>query len=110
MEEIIAERVKEAVEAQIVPLCAALDRIIANLGALNRRADEMNAELQRGYEEGMDLDASLRLAVRALRQAAQPGETGSRLEVAVLERDRARRSFRRLSEEDVASRTAEPGP
>jgi hypothetical protein len=45
MEEIIAERVKEAVEAQIVPLCAALDRIIANLGALNRRADEMNAEL-----------------------------------------------------------------
>jgi len=78
--------------------------------AMGGQSDEMNAELQRGYEEGMDLDASLRLAVRALRQAAQPGETGSRLEVAVLERDRARRSFRRLSQDDVASRTAEPAP
>ena len=78
--------------------------------AMGGQSDELNAELQRGYEEGMDLDASLRLAVRALRQAAQPGETGSRLEVAVLERDRARRSFRRLSQDDVASRTAEPAP
>jgi 20S proteasome alpha/beta subunit len=58
----------------------------------------------------MDLDAALRLAVQALRQAEPPGETGARREVAVLERDRARRSFRRLSEEDFASRTAEPGP
>jgi len=78
--------------------------------AMGGQSDEMNADLQRGYEEGMDLDASLRLAVRALRQAAQPGETGSRLEVAVLERDRARRSFRRLSQDDLASRTAEPAP
>jgi len=78
--------------------------------AMGGQSDEMNAELQRGYEEGMDLDASLRLAVRALRQAAPPGEAGSRLEVAVLERDRARRSFRRLSQDDVASRTAEPAP
>ena len=78
--------------------------------AMGGQADDMNAELQRGYQEGMDLDTSLGLAVRALRQAAQPGETGSRLEVAVLERDRARRSFRRLSQDDVASRTAEPAP
>jgi proteasome alpha subunit len=78
--------------------------------AMGGQSDEMNADLQRGYEEGMDLDASLRLAVRALRQAAPPGESGSRLEVAVLERDRARRSFRRLSQDDVASRTAEPTP
>jgi proteasome alpha subunit len=76
--------------------------------AMGGQSDEMNAELERGYQDGMDLDASLRLAVRALRQAAQPGESGSRLEVAVLERDRARRSFRRLSQDDVASRTAEP--
>jgi proteasome alpha subunit len=78
--------------------------------AMGGLSDEMNADLQRGYEEGMDLDASLRLAVRALRQAAAPGETGSRLEVAVLERDRARRSFRRLPQDDVASRAAEPAP
>jgi proteasome alpha subunit len=75
--------------------------------AMGGQSDEMNAELERGYQDGMDLDASLRLAVRAL-QAAQPGESGSRLEVAVLERDRARRSFRRLSQDDVVSRTAEP--
>jgi proteasome alpha subunit len=75
--------------------------------AMGGQSDEMNAELERGYQGGMDLDASLRLAVRAL-QAAQPGESGSRLEVAVLERDRARRSFRRLSQDDVVSRTAEP--
>jgi proteasome alpha subunit len=74
------------------------------------QSEELNAELQRGYEEGMDLDTALRLAVRALRQAEPPGETGSRREVAVLERDRARRSFRRLSQDDVASRTAEPAP
>jgi proteasome alpha subunit len=78
--------------------------------AMGGQSDELNAELQRGYEEGMDLDAALRLAVRALHQAAPPGETGSRLEVAVVERDRARRSFRRLTQEDVASRTAEPAP
>jgi proteasome alpha subunit len=75
--------------------------------AMGGQSDEMNTELERGYQDGMDLDASLRLAVRAL-QAAQPGESGSRLEVAVLERDRARRSFRRLSQDDVVSRTAEP--
>jgi 20S proteasome alpha/beta subunit len=58
----------------------------------------------------MSLDDALRLAVRALRQAAPEDEAGSRREVAVLERDRARRSFRRLTQEDVASRTAEPTP
>ena len=56
------------------------------------------------------VDAALRLAVRALQQAGAPDENGRRLEVAVLERDRARRSFRRLTQEDVASRTAEPAP
>jgi proteasome alpha subunit len=78
--------------------------------AMGGQSDEMNAELQRGYGDGMELDAALRLAVRALQQAGAPDENGRRLEVAVLERDRARRSFRRLTQEDVASRTAEPAP
>jgi hypothetical protein len=57
----------------------------------------------------MELDAALQLAMRVLRQAAPAGEAGnSRLEVAVLERGRPRRSFRRLSEEDVESRAGEP--
>jgi proteasome alpha subunit len=78
--------------------------------AMGGQSDEMNAELQRGYREGMGLDDALRLAVRALQQAAAAEEGGRRLEVAVLERDRARRSFRRLTQEDVASRTAQPAP
>jgi proteasome alpha subunit len=78
--------------------------------AMGGQSDEMNAELQRGYREGMALDDALRLAVRALQQAAPAEEGSRRLEVAVLERDRARRSFRRLTQEDVASRTAQPAP
>jgi proteasome alpha subunit len=73
------------------------------------QSEELNAELQRSYGEEMELDAALQLAMRVLRQAAPPGESGrSRLEVAVLERDRPRRSFRRLSEEDVESRAGQP--
>jgi proteasome alpha subunit len=83
--------------------------------AMGGQSDELNAELQRNYDEALDLDGALRLAVRTLRQAATPGESvGSRLEVAVLERDRPRRrAFRRLTQEDVesriASRAADPG-
>jgi proteasome alpha subunit len=73
------------------------------------QTDELNAELQRSYDEDMELGAALQLAMRVLRQAAPAGETGnSRLEVAVLERGRPRRSFRRLSQEDVESRAGEP--
>jgi proteasome alpha subunit len=76
--------------------------------AMGGQSDELNTELQRGYDENMELNAALQLAMRVLRQAAPAGETGARLEVAVLERDRPRRSFRRLSQEDVQSRAGEP--
>jgi proteasome alpha subunit len=73
------------------------------------QSDELNTALQRDYDEDMDLDGALQLAVRVLRQAAPAGEAGnSRLEAAVLERDRPRRSFRRLTQEDVAARAGEP--
>ena len=77
--------------------------------AMGGQSDELNTELQRGYDEDMTLDAALQLAMRVLPQAAPAGETGnSRLEVAVLERGRPRRSFRRLTQEDVESRAGEP--
>jgi proteasome alpha subunit len=77
--------------------------------AMGGQSDELNNGLQQGYDENLELDAALQLAMRVLRQAPQAGETGnSRLEVAVLERDRPRRSFRRLSQEDVESRAGEP--
>jgi proteasome alpha subunit len=78
--------------------------------AMGGQSDELTVELEKDYDEGMDLDAALRLALRALRQAGPQGEQGSRLEVAVLERNRGRRAFRRLPEEDVASRTADATP
>src|SRR5215211_3582673 len=59
--------------------------------------------------DGNVFDRKGHLAMGVLRQAAPAGETGnSRLEVAVLERDRPRRSFRRLTQEDVAARAGEP--
>jgi proteasome alpha subunit len=77
--------------------------------AMGGQSDELNAALQRGYEEHMELDAGLQLAMRVLGEAAPAGESGGvRLEVAVLERDRPRRSFRRLSQEDVEARAGQP--
>ena len=76
--------------------------------AMGGRSEDLNAELQRSYDEGLDLDGALQLAMRVLRQTGTAGESGSRLEVALLERDRPRRSFRRLSQEDVESRAGEP--
>ena len=77
--------------------------------AMGAQADELSAELQSSYQDDMHLDAAVQRAVTTLRGAA-PGAGGdSRLEVAVLERDRPRRSFRRLSDDDVAARTASPG-
>jgi proteasome alpha subunit len=77
--------------------------------AMGGQSDELNSALQRGYDEDMELDAGLQLAMRVLREAAPAGESGGvRLEVAVLERDRPRRSFRRLSQEDVEARAGQP--
>jgi proteasome alpha subunit len=77
--------------------------------AMGGQSEDLNAGLQRAYEENMELDAALELAMRVLREAAPAGEPGgAHLEVAVLERDRPRRSFRRLPEEDVESRAGEP--
>jgi proteasome alpha subunit len=70
--------------------------------AMGGEADDLNAELQRQYKEGIGLDDAIRLAVRILRRAAPAGAPVSRLEVAVLERRRPRRSFRRLTDDQVA--------
>ncbi len=69
--------------------------------AMGGEADDLNAELQRQYKENMELDEAIRLAVRILRRAAPAGSTVSRLEIAVLERRRPRRSFRRLTDDQV---------
>jgi len=65
------------------------------------QADQVAGELRERWEPGMDLGAVLQLALRGL--APDPAGGPARrlgaesLEVAVLERDRPRRAFRRLS-------------
>jgi proteasome alpha subunit len=72
--------------------------------AMGGQSEELNAELQRGYAEGMDLDGAIGLAVRTLRAATPGNDVAARLEMAVLERGRTRRAFRRLSEDDITAR------
>jgi len=74
--------------------------------AIGGQSEELDTALERGYSDGMELGAALTLAVRVLRNA-DTGGNSSRLEVAVLERSGARRTFRRLSEEDVSARTSQ---
>jgi proteasome alpha subunit len=74
--------------------------------AIGGQSEELDTALERGYSDGMELDAALALAVRVLR-SADAGGNDSRLEVALLERGAARRAFRRLSEQDVTARTSQ---
>jgi proteasome alpha subunit len=67
-------------------------------------ADEIGAALREGRTDDMDLGAALRLAVRAVAGVdGEPREISAEaLEVAILDRTRPRRTFRRLSDAAVA--------
>jgi proteasome alpha subunit len=82
------------------------DRAVSVIGG---RREALHAALAERHEPSMALAAALRLAVETLRGSRQdePGESdapiGSQtLEVAVLDRTRARRKFRRVPKEEVA--------
>ena len=78
--------------------------------AMGGSADAITAQLKERWSEGMPFDAALRLAVELLGTAPANGngETESRvltpaqLEVAVLERQRPRRKFRRVAGQRLA--------
>src|SRR3954468_12554829 len=82
------------------------------------QADKISAKMKETFEDGLELQAALGVAVAALRTPTQPAPSSSaggsssssnasangngdadpiKLEVAVLDRDRPRRSFRRLT-------------
>jgi proteasome alpha subunit len=71
--------------------------------AMGGEAEALNADLQRSYRDGLTLGEAVRLAVRTLRRGSPQGEASTRLEVAVLERHRPRRSFRRLTDDQVTA-------
>jgi proteasome alpha subunit len=68
--------------------------------AMGGNADAITAKMQQGHRDGMPLGEGLRLAVDALSTAEgeQRTLTAAQLEVAVLDRTRPRRKFRRLTD------------
>ncbi len=70
--------------------------------AMGGQADALLSALAADYHEGLSFDDSLRLGAKAL-SASDPNRAlnPDNLEVAVLERSRPRRTFRRLADGDV---------
>lgn len=70
-------------------------------------SEAIAAYLSEHYTAGMTLDAALRLAVAGLERDGGAGSTrsldSSQLEVAVLDRTRPRRSFRRIGPDEIDS-------
>ena len=68
-------------------------------------SEVISAYLSERYADGMALDEALRLAVEGLGQDGSPGAPrtlgASQLEVAVLDRQRPRRAFRRIKADEI---------
>jgi len=69
--------------------------------AIGGQADELRLYLKDKYGEGLDQSGALRLATRALEAATRAEVKPQNLEVAILERSRTGRKFRRLSYDDL---------
>jgi proteasome alpha subunit len=83
--------------------------------AMGGSSESITAHLSEHWAEGLTLAEGLRLAIQALGQSAPPGASGGQagghpgpreiplthLEVALLQRDRTRRTFRRIPAEQL---------
>jgi proteasome alpha subunit len=70
--------------------------------AMGGRSEELTDRLKEGYREGMSLGEAVRLAVRALSEVEARPVPADHVEAAVLDRNRARRKFRRLTDPEVS--------
>ena len=70
-----------------------------NYAAMGGQADEIRRFLKDHYRDGMGLDESLQLGVRALSVTQNKTLSERDLEVAVLDRTKERRKFRRIPSE-----------
>jgi proteasome alpha subunit len=70
--------------------------------AMGGQMEELSAYLKDAHEPGMALDAAVALAVHALSGQGQRELSAEALEVAVLDRTRPRRKFKRLTDAQVA--------
>ena len=73
-----------------------------NYAAMGGQADEIRRFLKESYKEAMSLTDAVQLAVRALNVTQNKTLTAKDLEVAVLDRLKPRRKFRRLPVEALA--------
>jgi proteasome alpha subunit len=70
-----------------------------NFAAMGGQADEIRRYLKDNFQENLDLQAAVQLGVRALMVTQNKTLTERDLEVAVLDRTRERRKFRRIPPE-----------
>ncbi len=76
--------------------------------AMGGHADEIRRYLKDNYRDGLDLAAALNLGVRALMVTQNKALTERDLEVAVLDRTKERRKFRRIPPEVLHQHLPEP--
>ncbi len=69
--------------------------------AMGGRSEELSAKLRETFQPGLALDAAVRSAAEALSAVEERTLEPERLEVAVLDRTRARRKFRRLGADEI---------
>ncbi|HEX9376700.1 MAG TPA: proteasome subunit alpha [Actinomycetota bacterium] len=72
-------------------------------------SEELTQHLRDDYREDWDLGSGVRAAVRALGNGGERTIPTEDLEVAVLDRTRSRRKFRRLADDEVSAILAEGG-
>ncbi|MCO5997107.1 proteasome subunit alpha [Actinoallomurus rhizosphaericola] len=111
VELVVAELGEDAASDQIYRLT--FDGSVADehgYVAMGGQADQVAGALQEHYEEGLPLARALRLGVRALeRQDADRHLAAEQLEVAVLDRNRTHRLFRRLPPARIRTLLEEAG-
>jgi proteasome alpha subunit len=78
--------------------------------AMGGRSEDLTAALGGAYAEGLSLPEAVRMATRALSSVEEKTVDAPNLEGAVLDRNRGRRKFRRVTEEELASFLSESAP
>lgn len=74
--------------------------------AMGGQSDALTERLKEAYQPALDLAAAMKTGVEAITGASEEQIEPARLEVAVLDRTRARRRFRRLSNDEVVQTLA----
>jgi len=72
-------------------------------GAIGGKHEELDEALSQGFAEAMSLDAAISMATSAIESIEETSIAPTGWEAAVLDRNRGRRTFRRLSVEEISA-------